>query len=173
MRNKKALSEVIGYVLLITIGISIAIMVGAWLKLQVPKQDTGNLCPEETSLVVSSYECKDKITNSEKEIEITIKNKGFFKVDGFTIKFSNFPNAGIGIYNLKRDNNIFGVELNPDSKDTYSYSLKDVYKEGVSETITDFTKQKACLIEVQPFTISNGEKNFCQKVSYKEISSDI
>jgi len=172
--NKKALSEVVGYVLLITMGIFIATIVGAWLKLQVPTSDTGNTCPEETSLVILEYNCT--LSGTDKKLNLTIKNKGFFTIDGFTIKYSYAPDGKIGLFNLGDKTNaldsIWGKKLIPEENYNYEYLIGNdgnVYNEGSWQSSLSDNERKIYLIEIQPFTIYNGEKNFCPKVSYKSI----
>jgi hypothetical protein len=173
MRNKKALSEVIGYVLLIVLGISIAGMVGIWLRMQVPQDDTGKLCPEDSSLIIQDYSCRSDGTN--RFLNVTIINKGFFTIDGFVLKFNNAPGSKIGIYNLGNETSItsiYGKKMNPEEKYNFEYNLsKNSFTSEGQLTGCSLACQKVYLIELQPFTVYNGEKNYCQKVSYKEISS--
>lgn len=82
-RNKKGLSEVVGYVLLIVIAISIALLVYGWLKAQIPKET--EKCPEGVSLFISEYNCG----LGNKNINLKLKNNGLFNIDGFIVKVSN------------------------------------------------------------------------------------
>lgn len=82
MKNKKAVSEMISYVILIAIAISISIGVFIWLK------DLANVSPK--------IDCKDgtslrldEVTCSLNIITIKIKNNGNFNVNGFIIQVSD------------------------------------------------------------------------------------
>jgi len=175
MMNKKAISEVVGYVLLIVVGISIASIVGVWLKAQVPEDNSQKLCPEDSSIVILDYNCT--YVSPLRTINITLKNKGYFIVDGYTIKVSDSINGKIGTYNLgnksQDSNSIWGKKLVPEEIYSFVYNLtSDVAKNNVYEGTSnkDISLSGIYLIEVQPFTLYKGERNLCPKVSYKEIN---
>ena len=73
MKNKKAISEIVSYVLLIVIAIGISAMVFAFLRVYIPKAQPA--CPSDVSLIVQSYDCAGNNLN------LTISNKGLWKVD--------------------------------------------------------------------------------------------
>lgn len=79
--DKKALSEVIAYVMLIVIGMSLAILVYGWMKSQLPGEE--KKCPDGVSLVVSDYNCTGN------RIKLTVKNKGRFNLDGYIVRGVN------------------------------------------------------------------------------------
>ena len=84
--NKKAVSLMISYVLLIVIGLGIAGMVYGWVKFRatVPEQIG---CPENTALIIKRYSCENNIIN------VTFQNKGLFSLDGFYIRASTKENV--------------------------------------------------------------------------------
>ena len=81
--NKKGLSVVIGYVLLVVISISLALLVYAWMKgfLWKPPKE----CPEGISLIIDF--CRINITS--KNLNLGLKNNGLFDIDGFIIRIAN------------------------------------------------------------------------------------
>lgn len=83
--NKKGISEILSYVLLIVIGISISVLVYNYIRGQIPQGNDGTECDEATSLVVLDYTC-DPIT---KIINLTLENHGRFSISGFTAKLGN------------------------------------------------------------------------------------
>ncbi|MFA5019672.1 MAG: archaellin/type IV pilin N-terminal domain-containing protein [Candidatus Pacearchaeota archaeon] len=87
MLNKKGISEVVSYVLLIVVVVSISVLVYGWLRTQIPqiKQE----CPDDVSLFVKGYNCD---ANANK-ITITFQNKGLFQIDGAYVRISNKENA--------------------------------------------------------------------------------
>jgi len=90
--NKKAVSEIVSYVLLIVIALSLAAGVYTFLKSSVPNTDNEReKCPEDTSMYVSDYECST--TETDKILTLTFENKGLFNVDGFIITATDNPNA--------------------------------------------------------------------------------
>lgn len=87
--NKKALSEMIAYVLLIVIAVSLSIFVYGWLNRYVPKQSLE--CEDNVALIIDDYSCN----SSENTTDITVRNKGLFNVDGFFIRISNNSQAAV------------------------------------------------------------------------------
>jgi len=87
--NKRALSIVIGYILLIAISIVMSVIVYQWLKTYVPKDVV--TCSEGTSIFIKelSYNC----TNS--KLDVTIKNNGKFSINGYFIHVSNSSNPDV------------------------------------------------------------------------------
>ena len=79
--KKRGLSEVVAYVLLIAIAISLSIAVYAWIKVYLPKDVTE--CPEEISLMITEYNCDEDLIN------LTVENKGLFDIDGFYMKYAS------------------------------------------------------------------------------------
>lgn len=93
-KNKKGVSEVIAYVLLIMLALSLSIGVYAFLKNVLWKEP--KKCPDNLALVLIDYKC-NKIT---KEINLTLQNKGLFNISGFLVRINNDGGAN-AIYYLK------------------------------------------------------------------------
>jgi hypothetical protein len=89
-RNKKGLSIVIGYVLLMAVSISMSILVYQFLKTYVPKDIA--TCPEGTSLFIKEATCEVK-TSTLTNLTLTFKNNGRFGIDGYFIHGSTDANA--------------------------------------------------------------------------------
>jgi len=81
MINKKGLSAMIGYVLLITFGIVMAVIVYAYLKTYIPTEPTA--CPEGSSVFLKEYSC------SGNKLNLTVKNNGRFNIAGYFIYGTN------------------------------------------------------------------------------------
>lgn len=79
--NKRGLSEMVSYVLLIVIAITIAALVYEWLVHYVWKPQ--DVCEEGVSLTIKSFDCANSIIN------ITLINTGTWSVDGFNIRATN------------------------------------------------------------------------------------
>lgn len=101
--NKKAVSIMIGYVLLVTISIVMGIIIYQWIKTYVPSDDIE--CPEGVSLFIKQYiyDCNNN------QLNLTLKNNGVFSLAGYfiygsnktdeelaTIDLSNFTKLGQG-----------------------------------------------------------------------------
>ena len=86
--NKKAVSEMISYVLLIVIALSLAAGVYAWMKLYVPAENEEK-CSDEIALSINNYNCTQRAGIDDKKIiTLYIQNKGLFNVEGFYIRAS-------------------------------------------------------------------------------------
>lgn len=82
--DKKGVSEVVSYVLLIVIAVGIATLVYAFLKVYVPKEKSE--CKDGINLVISSAECTHTTSPEKNTIKITFENRGLFKVDSAFIR---------------------------------------------------------------------------------------
>jgi len=158
--NRKSLSEMIAYVLLIVIAISLALLVYAWMKglLWKPSKD----CPEGISLIVSDYSCDNALGR----INITFRNNGLFDVSGFIVRISNetgrLPTKSL--YDgtpIKEEDNIFYFPSNlttgNDFTNTFSYLKYD----------------KIIELEIVPLRLVKGELLICDKAKIKqEVGND-
>jgi flagellin-like protein len=80
--NKKGLSEIVAYVILIVIAISISGIVYTWLQAYVPSDSP--TCPAEVSIVITGYDCFGIYSKS--KLLIDFQNKGPFDIDGIYIR---------------------------------------------------------------------------------------
>ncbi len=76
--DKKAVSLMIGYVLLIVLAVGIAGAVYSFLKFYLPDTEIKE-CPNDVSLIISNASCDG-------ELKIELHNKGFFSIDGAYVK---------------------------------------------------------------------------------------
>jgi hypothetical protein len=85
-KNRRGLSEVISYILLIAISIAMSIMVYQWLRTYVPADSVK--CSDGTSIFIKdiSYSCSGTLT-------LTVQNNGKFGIDGYFIHVSTSPNT--------------------------------------------------------------------------------
>src|SRR4030042_6143362 len=84
-KNRKGISIVVGYVLLITVSIVMSVVVFQWLRTYVPKE--APKCSEGTSLLIReiSYDC----TPGNERLTIDVKNNGRFSINGYFIHASD------------------------------------------------------------------------------------
>jgi hypothetical protein len=94
VKNKKAVSAMVGYVLLITFGIVMGVIVYNYLKTYVPKDPLD--CPAGVAISLQDYSC------SAGELNITLKNNGKFNFAGFFIHASNNTNQKIATIDLSQ-----------------------------------------------------------------------
>ncbi|MDD5012553.1 MAG: hypothetical protein PHQ66_02840 [Candidatus Nanoarchaeia archaeon] len=83
LRDKRGLSLVIGYILLIAISVVMSVIVYQWLRTYVPTESVE--CDEGVSIFINdvSYDC------TAGNLEVTTRNNGKFSVNGYFIRASN------------------------------------------------------------------------------------
>ena len=76
IKNRRGLSNVVGYVLLISITIALSVLVYAWLRFYVSEEEVKE-CSDNVNVIIRSYECflPDE-TGEGGRLSITLKNKG-------------------------------------------------------------------------------------------------
>jgi len=94
-KNKKAVSPMIGYILLISAAIFMSVLVYAWLKTYVPKAALE--CPETTSMFIKNYTC---ISNN--QLNLTIRNNGNFNIAGYFIRIANISGQELATVDLSQ-----------------------------------------------------------------------
>src|SRR3989344_3734074 len=84
--NKKGVSVMVGYVLLIAIAVALSTAVFFYLKLYLP--DERPECNVDVKLTIEELTCT-LVGAQDSEIDIKIANKGLFNVDGAYIKIGD------------------------------------------------------------------------------------
>jgi len=151
-RNKKALSNLIAYVLLITITISLSVMVYGWLKFYVEEGEVEE-CSGNVNIVVNGYDCFAGVDGN---FTIELKNKGLFNVDGFVIRVHNRSDADFGFYVLEEIDDV--LKTGQSYNKTYDFPLTED-----AEGVIDVT-----LVDVQPF-VREGGKIFCKAYASQKV----
>ena len=144
--GKKGLSNLVAYVLLISITISLSVLVYGWLKSYVGGEDVEE-CPEGINLIIDSYEC---YTGANGNLTVKVKNRGLFDIDGFTLRVHDEDYAEFGFYVFTAD----GVSLSPGESNATVYKFADYNAVHAGDDIEDVK-----LVDVQPFLIDGGRIN--------------
>lgn len=165
MKNKKAVSPIIAYVLLIVIGVSISVMVYNFLKVQIPNQE--EKCPEDVHIVVKNSLCDE----SNNRLNITFQNKGLFNVDGIFLRGVNQSGgAAVTPIRLEQDLN----PLTDSAKGFFYFGRGTPNPLSPSEEINImfiYNDPGIYGVQVQPFIISDkGKLILC---SESVINNDI
>jgi hypothetical protein len=155
MRNKKALSEIVAYVILITIALSLSVMVYMWLQGYVPFQGSEKDCPDGMALIIKDYSCSKSPQSF--NLNLTIQNKGLFTADGFIIKLNDRDDASIGIYTLANSSSRYGISLKPGESRSFQYDLNT----QVSQSNNQISLDKLTYIEVIPL-LKGSEITYCK-----------
>lgn len=152
IKNKKAISELVSYVLLIVLALGLATGVYSWLNKYVPSANPSDECPETTALSLNDYNCTK--SGEEKIIQLHLENKGYFNINGFFIKATNktgnvLPTVSLAdipltmtVGNIGRYQ--FAVPFGPAEKSQINFTYTQ---------LVNITK-----IQIQPFVIGNKSK---------------
>lgn len=82
--NKRGLSEMVSYVLLVIIAIGIGSIVFVYLQVYVPKDKS--ICPDDTSIIIERYSCQNSSTGVPSNLSLTLKNNGLFTLNAVYIR---------------------------------------------------------------------------------------
>lgn len=81
IKNKRGISVMVGYVLLVTAAIVMGTIAYQWIRTYIPSE--GLACPEDVSIFIKEYEC------GLNQFNITLKNNGKFSIAGYFIHVTN------------------------------------------------------------------------------------
>jgi len=129
VRNKKGVSVIVGYVLLISIGLVLGIIVYSYLKTYVPKDAME--CPDGVSILITQYDCVGDSFN------VTLKNNGKFNYMGYYIHASE--NSSIDLATINFANNFLNASIGkafslPDSHIIFSTNNLENFMQPTIET---------------------------------------
>ena len=152
--NRRGLSVMIGYILLVSIGLALSAMVYSWILFYLPSGEVVE-CPEGLSLSIKNVDCN----SSTKILNFSIKNIGLHSIDGISIKVDDktYPNMGVFLVAENFTKILPGEEL------SYSYSYYDL-------VIYDKLMSELTLLELQPQVKVDGESLYCQPTVKEFIS---
>lgn len=165
--NKKGVSVIVGYVLLITIGVALSVLVYTWLRGYVDEDPVG-VCPDETSLVLQDYSC---VNDGELKLRLTLKNKGKFSIDGFVVRVNDDPRRDFGIYEIADE--IVEIKpgefVYPESVENKGYSVEYKFSDA-GDGVTQIN-----VIDIQPYVLDENtdEQLNCNRVSTQKVDLDI
>ena len=128
-KNRKGISIMIGYILLIVIAIIISVIVYQWLKTYIPTDPLE--CPDGVSVFVEDY-TYNCTTN---QFNFTLKNNGRFSIAGYFIHATNSPEQGVATIDLSEYTSlgvggavIFSADINsliPNNKINNTFDLSN------------------------------------------------
>ena len=152
--NKRGVSMMISYVILISIAISLSIGVFVWLKAYANVEPLPE-CDPETLLILKDYGCGgDSIT-------LDIKNNGFFNVSGYTLLVGNTTQR-IPIDSLSSDDGNSDYELGP-SDFVFTNPLSPGKNASATFMMSGGYDKDVKILQIQAFILSKeGEKVPCE-----------
>jgi len=95
-KNKRGISIMVGYVLLVSFAVFMGVIVYQWMKTFVPKEALE--CPEGTSLFIKDY----TYNCSTKELDLVLTNNGRFNIGGYFIHATISPEQELATEDLSR-----------------------------------------------------------------------
>src|SRR3989338_3622192 len=150
-QNKKGVSEMVGYVLLVVIAVGLSVLVFAYLRLYIPK---GNLdCQEGINLAIDSagLDC------TKNELRLTLVNQGRFTVDAAYVRFAA-ENRKIRTWINQEDNKFYfsnGIVPGASYQNNHTISADPGIK---------------YIVEVQPAIFVSGKISACQNIVTQIVS---
>jgi hypothetical protein len=152
-KNKKAVSPMIGYILLVSIGVALAVIVYAWLKSYVPTDSLE--CPDDTSIFIKNYSC-----DLNNELNITIKNNGKFNVAGCFIRIANVSDQEIAQIDLssKLKLDFGGMVVGNSIRFNETSSENSLFPEGEFNGVFDISGMgEIYFVELTPIRIEESD----------------
>ena len=176
VRDKKALSNLVAYTLLIAITLALSVLVYNWLRHYVETDELAE-CPEGVNIIISDYTC---IGGQNKGyFTFTVSNKGLFAIDGFRLRIHDREDPEFGLYSLG-DINDFDVDgeskekLMPGEKVSLRYNFgpsgslpQGEYLGKVHNDLGDM--KYITLIEVQPLRFVEGKITACDARAIQHV----
>ncbi|MEK6856254.1 MAG: hypothetical protein AABX66_03800 [Nanoarchaeota archaeon] len=162
--DKRAVSEMISYVILIVIALALSVMVFTYLKIDIPKEKPQ--CSESIALSIRDASCAVDSSNSQMNLSILLENKGFFTIDAVYVR--------MGLKGKK-----ILVPLNGPNKEELSFYISSGASPGLLPQIkypwfntipsSDLTPAKGnYTVEVQPAVYSKNELTICDSAIVKQ-----
>lgn len=105
--DKKAISEMLSYVMLIVIALALAALVFNYLEVLVPKEKPK--CPEDISLIIDNVYCNA----SSRSLQLNVTNKGLFNIDAMYVRMGNQTKKVLNLINDPNSNTNNFFFINP------------------------------------------------------------
>jgi len=166
MKNKKAVSLMLSYVILISIVIGLSVGVYAWLKTMSVSPEAVD-CSEGTSVILEDYTC-----HPDGYIELNLKNNGRFNVTGIILSVGDNPQQVPITYLIPQitggvieGHYQFPTPLKPGQNAIAVFTNKEY---DVNRVEQEINFQNIEVIQIQPFIIQNSKRINCQQSVIKQ-----
>lgn len=155
-KNKRGMSEIVAYAIMIAIAIGLAVAVFAMWKTIAEGLKPAVDCNEGTSVYLDSYSC----ITSPGNMVLTIKNNGRFNVSGVIVKVSD---------DVAKEPTTLLNPVDPPcgSLQGYCQFFPDL-QPGISGDATFVLSSSVKRVSIQPFIFINNKKVVCQGTVIKE-----
>ncbi|MBI2452510.1 hypothetical protein HYV50_05575 [Candidatus Pacearchaeota archaeon] len=122
MKNKKGVSLIVSYVLLVIITVSLGAIVYSYLKTQLPGEKAE--CPSDINLIIEEASC------SGNKLNVTFSNRGLFNVSGVFVRLDSANRTARRQVN--NGSEIFINPLRPGGVIEFSYNIPSSILSGGS-----------------------------------------
>jgi len=167
--NKKAVSLMISYVILISIALGISTGVYVWMKYYANIEPVQS-CEDGTTMVLEDYTCLSGGEVSDYVFRLSLRNTGLFSIDGFILHVGNDPEKfpTVRLENVDR-----GAGLLGDGHNDFPEKLKPGAPSQAEFKMGDILKGEIKVIQIQPFILdSKGKKIVCEGSEIKQTIND-
>ncbi len=147
-QDKKGVSEMVGYVLLIVIAVSLSVLVYAFLKIYIPPEKAS--CPADVSLSIEEFRCEGGA------VALTLRNRGLFSVDGAYIRIGD---PGRVFRQILNDENILFVDYYEDE----GMPPDAVWPKNGNPAVYSYSGTGEKTIEIEPVMFVEDEVVLCDK----------
>lgn len=153
-KNKRGISVIVGYVLLIALGIIMSVIVYSYLKTYIPRDPIK--CPDATSISIKEVLCD----NISKSLNLTVKNNGNFNIEGFFIYGTTTPTQELAVQDLSgfMNNNTNVSEPAKFGNSIIFSNIKNSLQPGQEKSVGFTLNYSVYSIEVMPSRFQ-GEAN--------------
>lgn len=145
--NKKAVSEIVSYTLIIVIAVGISILVYASLKLYLPSDK--QTCPDEISIIIQNAECNNSY------LVLNLKNQGLFNVSALYIRMANASRTTRMQINQGKE--ILSPQIPPGGTERWAKDVTSIV-----------TADGTYTVEIQPALISKQKIILCERAVVTE-----
>jgi len=155
--NKKGISVIIGYVLLITFAVVMGVIVFAWMSSYILNDE--EKCSDDVSLIVSSY----TYTCETGKLSLEFQNKGLFNISAFKIRGSN---------NETRERATIRFEGTAGTD--YFVFQKPLFPNGEKQKVVinydkiKYPDKDLKFVEITPYIFEDGESRICTNAIIKQ-----
>lgn len=98
--NKRGISVIIGYVLLIAVVIAISVLVYQWLKSYVPRDALS--CPDGVAISMPDFVYNCSFNTTHEQLNFTVDNSGTFSIAGYLIHVTNTSTQQLATIDLSK-----------------------------------------------------------------------
>src|SRR3989344_9344689 len=122
-RNKKAISEIVSYVLLVVIAVGVSTLVFTFLKSYIPKGEKPE-CPEGISISIKNYTCQSS------QLNLSFYNTGRFTIDAVYVRVAKEGRTVKFWINPESTGDKFYINITPQTSISKEYSTEQITTSG-------------------------------------------